>query len=919
MEAQQPKMQQENLKERLGGKLDKKELEEIIHDIEEVAESWLEEPWKIFGVLPEGISLGDLKQQIISETWSIKKFTEKWNTLEERQQLTLANILGIYLSQAFVIFAEEKEKEKATIDKNITDIIEFICECTDIATKKGGFSYPAEYIAGRKFPESLVPVGNCTVLEALVKAKELLMDKKIYQEKGLEERIDNAVKKIINLLISDKLRRNDSYGHVYIPGYEDMHFSPDLWSTATVITILNYYYKIYKDYKVKEKINKTVKSIEERSISTLKKGRKKGYWRDIPKEIIEEIPEEMINATLSGLRLETESLRWKRVDEDGNRVPIIPLVAVAMIFLQGLDVIDDEKEKNEVISWLNMTLLRIIEKFEDLYYKAQQTEKAKEILKELVEGTPRFTVTEQAGKIEFQNIIALPIIVKFLLELYKRGVKEENEIVKRSLLRFPEYYPVIGICLRTLNVLFRERKDKGYVLFGYDIDKPADMGLTRLIYSLLKEYYSSFDDIERFFLREPGKFIEQWRYDIRFEINIKGMNPNPLEVERQLHAELLKEGLDKLEPEELESLIINVRDSIEHVVLKTDEISIESCIANFYDDRNNIKIPTIPRKSPSIKVASLVYSTGLHYIARGSYYRSGSFRGKEEEKERFEEKCRETEEENTVWESLFEKEKVLKKIEENSGRVIGILHLPKEALNIPWEAFPLGNEPLGIKIPIGRVLEVKVEAIGGRERDFILNILLIGDSGKRAAKKFAELNVKKEIDSIEDKIKDLGKRLEGYSIHVESYIDGDEKLSDILKERSWDILHFAGHADIAGEKVKWVIRDYKWDPDKQLEGIPAPRLVFANACGTAEVTDAQIMSQAEAFMRQGTSLFIGALAPVHDDDAIKFATEFYERLIGEKKPVGEALRGAREVLYKEKSPVWRLYVLYGDPRIRIIT
>jgi hypothetical protein len=915
--------------EKIGGKLNKEEVEEIIYRIEEDAKGWLKEPRKILQSLPENIidKLPDnLKQQMMSEKWNTKDLIGKWDSFEERQRKILANILGVCLSQAFIILAEQqKGKEEAIMDENIIDVIEFICKCVD--TVKGGFSYPALYIAGGKFPETLVPIGSCSVLEALVEAKELLARKKLPHRVGLGERIDDAAKKIVDLLISDELRVNNFYDHVYIPRGErlECYSSPDLWTTATVITVLSYYCKIYKDSNVKEKISETVKSIKQRSISALKEGLEERekifpsmYWRNVPKEVINKTGES--SEGVLSLKLETESIRWRRVDENGHRTPIIPLVGVATIFLQGLDIFSQEEEKNEIISWLNMTLLRIIEKFEDLYRKSQQASNINEIWEELVERTPRFILSylEEREKIGAQRIMVLPLIVKLLWELYKKGVIEENEIVRRSLFRFPEYYPVMGICLRALNVLFRARKAEGKDLFGYDVLSPADMGLSRLIYSLLKDYRSSFDDIERFFLREPGKFIERWRYDVRFEINIRDVSPDPLEVEKKLHASI-KEKLDKLTLEEFERAIEDETwKRVEEE--RTDKFWIEGCICNFYDDRNGIKIPIELRPELSIRMASLTYSAGFHYIARGRYYREGRFQGKDlGEMKDFEKRFRGRESSNSVWRFLLEEEReVFKEINKNEGRVVGLLYLPKKALNIHWEAFPLGGKPLGIIIPVGRILEVKGEVVGGRERDFMLNILLIGDSGRRI-EGLTELSVKSEIDSIKETIESVKEKLEGYSINIRSSVDEDERLSDILRECSWDVLHFAGHAITKGEKVMWVVGGSYWDPDDELRGIIAPRLVFANACGTAEVTNAQIMSQAEAFMRQGTSIFIGALAPIHDNDAVEFAKKFYKLLIEEKEPVGEALRGAREKLYNNGSPVWRFYVLYGDPRMKIIT
>jgi hypothetical protein len=96
-----------------------------------------------------------------------------------------------------------------------------------------------------------------------------------------------------------------------------------------------------------------------------------------------------------------------------------------------------------------------------------------------------------------------------------------------------------------------------------------------------------------------------------------------------------------------------------------------------------------------------------------------------------------------------------------------------------------------------------------------------------------------------------------------------------------------------------------------------PPLVFGNACESAGITDLT-PGLGWTFFRYGAAAFIGTFAKVTPRLAVEFAARFYEELLIEHKPVGEALRGTKQWFHEreEPDPSWLFYCLYGSPDTR---
>lgn len=79
-------------------------------------------------------------------------------------------------------------------------------------------------------------------------------------------------------------------------------------------------------------------------------------------------------------------------------------------------------------------------------------------------------------------------------------------------------------------------------------------------------------------------------------------------------------------------------------------------------------------------------------------------------------------------------------------------------------------------------------------------------------------------------------------------------------------------------------------------------------------------NMAEAFIWGGAKAVLGTLFEIPDDGAREFNEELFERLIGRRQPIGEAIRGAREEMRRKRptDATWTSVVLYGDPSLTVL-
>jgi CHAT domain-containing protein len=153
---------------------------------------------------------------------------------------------------------------------------------------------------------------------------------------------------------------------------------------------------------------------------------------------------------------------------------------------------------------------------------------------------------------------------------------------------------------------------------------------------------------------------------------------------------------------------------------------------------------------------------------------------------------------------------------------------------------------------------------------------------------------------------------------------------------SFDVLHFACHGEAASDNIgnaQIVLGDrieaqayvntflsattVEQFANLRMSGGGQP-VVVLNACqlGRSGYRLTGIGGFAEAFLRAGAGLFVGALWSVGDLPARNFTEEFYKQLKA-GNTIAEAAVSAREKSRSVGDATWLAYVVYGHPHGRI--
>jgi pimeloyl-ACP methyl ester carboxylesterase len=155
----------------------------------------------------------------------------------------------------------------------------------------------------------------------------------------------------------------------------------------------------------------------------------------------------------------------------------------------------------------------------------------------------------------------------------------------------------------------------------------------------------------------------------------------------------------------------------------------------------------------------------------------------------------------------------------------------------------------------------------------------------------------------------------------------------LLLRGDFDLVHYAGHANFDPEqpnRVGWVFARGLLTPGEigRLERVPA--IIVSNACLTARTslaldggrradearTEAGLLpGLADEFFKLGVRNYVGTAWEVNDIGAELFARVLYTSLLA-GTPIGEAMRSAREALWRDREtygPLWAAYQHYGDP------
>jgi hypothetical protein len=155
----------------------------------------------------------------------------------------------------------------------------------------------------------------------------------------------------------------------------------------------------------------------------------------------------------------------------------------------------------------------------------------------------------------------------------------------------------------------------------------------------------------------------------------------------------------------------------------------------------------------------------------------------------------------------------------------------------------------------------------------------------------------------------------------------------LLLRGGFDLVHYAGHGDFDPEqpnRVGWLFANGLLTPGEigRLEHVPA--VIVSNAClsartsqvleGARRTDEARseaglLPSLADEFFKLGVRNYVGTAWEVNDVGAELFAQVFYGALL-EGESFGEAVRSAREALWRDRETygaLWAAYQHYGDP------
>jgi len=249
-----------------------------------------------------------------------------------------------------------------------------------------------------------------------------------------------------------------------------------------------------------------------------------------------------------------------------------------------------------------------------------------------------------------------------------------------------------------------------------------------------------------------------------------------------------------------------------------------------------------------------------------------------------------------------------------------VLHLDRPLLGIPWELLHDGDEFLGRRFRMGRL--VSVDAARGdvlpRSMSGPLDVLIVADpcGDLPAARREAA-----ELEAVLEQAECMGR------VTVLSTKVSVRALRDELSKH--DVLHYAGHADHMEGRGETCLRLADGHlPVRlldQLRGkVTFPGLVFLNACGSSDATQAmaagldplgQASGTASSFLLGGTRHVVATLWEVRDEVAREFALGFYQSL-GRGEMVGEAMEAGRSAVttrHGAERLLWAAHLLYGDP------
>jgi CHAT domain-containing protein len=265
-------------------------------------------------------------------------------------------------------------------------------------------------------------------------------------------------------------------------------------------------------------------------------------------------------------------------------------------------------------------------------------------------------------------------------------------------------------------------------------------------------------------------------------------------------------------------------------------------------------------------------------------------------------------------------EDVRKKLSSTEEKSI-LFSIDESLVHIPWELLYDGSSFLCQDFAIGRSVKTR-QSVSSVSRSVSrpLKMLVLADPrGDLPASRREGALILEEAEKVSDWL-DVTLKDSGITTDYVS-----------AKIRTFDIVHYAGHAELdsaKGNETGWLLQNGTFtgsEISSLTNGAPMPAMVFSNACqsGGWDTTgnyEDQVFGIANNFLLAGVQHYIGTFREIPDEPGFLFACSFYAH-IARGSTVGEAMRLARLALigrYGEDTIVWGGYLLYGDPTTHYI-
>lgn len=249
-----------------------------------------------------------------------------------------------------------------------------------------------------------------------------------------------------------------------------------------------------------------------------------------------------------------------------------------------------------------------------------------------------------------------------------------------------------------------------------------------------------------------------------------------------------------------------------------------------------------------------------------------------------------------------------------------VLTLDDHLVHLPWELLHDGQQFLGQRFAMGRVVRTRQQVIDlpVRTLSHPLQMLVLADPCGDLPSAYEEgLLIRDAAESLADQVQ------------VTFRSTGVRPDFIKAKLRHFDLVHFAGHADFgsdARQENGWRIGDDRLTADdiRRMAGTGSmPAVIFANACQSARSRpwsspsemQARFFDAANAFLISGVKHYLGTFWEIPDDHSACFARAFYSSLFAGQSVGAAVLAARRSVMdrFGEQSIVWAGYLLYGDP------